>query len=174
MNRAQLEHAIRASGAICGDTELYVVGSQSILGPYPDAHPDLLRSMEVDIAPKNLPELEELIEGSIGELSMFHETFGFFVDGVEIEGIVLPEGWQERLVAVMNDNTNGICGLCLDPVDLAVSKLAAARAKDLEFVDVLVREELVSAADVVARARTVTSLAEDPLRRLVAFAERLR
>lgn len=46
MNRAQLEHAIGAAGAICGDRELYVVGSQSILGPLPGAHPDLLRSME--------------------------------------------------------------------------------------------------------------------------------
>ena len=47
------------------------MGSQSILGPVPLAHPDLLRSMEVDIAPKNHPELEALIEGSIGELSPF-------------------------------------------------------------------------------------------------------
>jgi hypothetical protein len=29
MNREQLEHTIRAAGAICGDQELYVVGSQA-------------------------------------------------------------------------------------------------------------------------------------------------
>jgi hypothetical protein len=81
MNREQLEHAIRAAGAISGDRELYVVGSQSILGACPGAHPDLCRSMEVDIAPKHFPEREALIEGSIGELSPFHQTFGFCVDG---------------------------------------------------------------------------------------------
>ena len=121
MTRAQLEHAIRAAGAICGDRELYVVGSQAILGTCADAHPDLLRSMEVDVAPKHRPELESLIEGSIGELSPFHKTFGFYVDGVDIDGIVLPEGWRGRVVVVDNANTNGIRGLCLDPTDLAVT-----------------------------------------------------
>ena len=65
MTREQLEHAIRAAGAISGDPELFVVGSQAILGARPHAHADLLRSLEVDIAPKNHPELEALIEGSI-------------------------------------------------------------------------------------------------------------
>lgn len=145
MTRAQLEHAIRAAGAISGDRELYVVGSQSILGPCPDAPAELCRSMEVDIAPKNHPELEALIEGSIGELSLFHQTFGFYVDGVEMNGIILPDGWPERLVPVNNANTSGYCGLCLDPADLAVSKLAAGRPKDLEFVTVLLRENMVTA-----------------------------
>ena len=134
MNRAQLEHAIRASGAISGDRELYVVGSQSILGRHPDAPAALLRSQEVDIAPKNFPALEEVIEGSIGELSPFHETFGFYVDGVDIDAIALPTGWQERLVIVDNPNTNGYRGLCIDPADLACAKLVARREKDLEFI----------------------------------------
>lgn len=143
MTREQLEHAIRAAGAIVGDPELYVVGSQAILGACPDAHPDLLRSMEVDIAPKNKPELEELIEGSIGELSPFHQTFGFYVDGVELGSIVLPAGWTDRTVAIDNANTNGFRGLCLDPGDLAVSKLVAGRPKDLEFIRVMLRERIV-------------------------------
>jgi hypothetical protein len=140
MTREHLEHAIQATGAIRGDRELYIVGSQAILGSYRDAHPELLRSMEVDIAPKNRPELESLIEGSIGELSPFHKTFGFHVDGVDIEGIVLPGGWQERVVVVDNTNTNGFRGLCLEPADLAVSELAAGRSKDIEFVRIMLRE----------------------------------
>lgn len=143
MTREQLEHAIRAAGAICDDRELYIVGSQAILGPCPNAHPELRRSMEVDIAPKNRPDLEAVVEGSIGELSPFHQTFGFYVDGVDIDGIILPEGWRERTVAVENANTNGIRGLCLDPADLAISKLAAGRPKDLDFVRVLLREKIV-------------------------------
>ena len=143
MTREQLEHAIRAAGAICDDRELYIVGSQAILGPCPNAHPELRRSMEVDIAPKNRPDLEAVVEGSIGELSPFHQTFGFYVDGVDIDGIILPDGWRERTVAVENANTNGIRGLCLDPADLAISKLAAGRPKDLDFVRVLLREKIV-------------------------------
>jgi len=160
MTREQLEHAIRAAGAISGDTELYVVGSQAILGSHPDAHPDLLRSMELDVAPKNKPELEAVIEGSIGELSPFHQTFGFYVDGVDLAAIVLPRGWGERLVIVDTPNTNGIRGLCLDPGDLAVSKLAAGRDKDLAYVRVLLRERLVTPAIVRARINEVPSLDE--------------
>ena len=126
MNRAELEHAIRAAGGISGDKEFYVVGSQSILGAFPDAHPDLRKSMEVDLAPKNSPELEEVIEGAIGELSIFHSTFGFYVDGIDIRAIKLPAGWKDRLVVVSNANTNGYTGLCLDPTDLAVSLVTAS------------------------------------------------
>jgi hypothetical protein len=100
---------------------------------------------------KNRPELEALVEGSIGELSPFHQTFGFWVDGVEIQGIVLPERWTNRLVAVENPNTNGFRGLCLDPADLAVSKLAAGRSKDLDYVRVLLRERLVPVRDLLER-----------------------
>ena len=106
MTREQLEHAIRAAGAISGDPELYVVGSQAILGACPNAHAELSRSLEVDIAPKNHPELEALIEGSIGELSPFHQTFGFYVDGVDLAAIVLPDGWGPRVVVVDTPNTN--------------------------------------------------------------------
>ena len=35
MNRAQLEHAIRAACEVTRDHEVYVFGSQSILGQFP-------------------------------------------------------------------------------------------------------------------------------------------
>lgn len=37
MTRGQLEHVIRAAAAIAGDREIVVVGSQAILGQFPDA-----------------------------------------------------------------------------------------------------------------------------------------
>lgn len=163
MNRAQLEHAIRAAGAISGDRELYVVGSQAILGAFPDAPDELLRSMEVDIAPREHPEREELIEGSIGELSLFHETFGFYVDGVTIDALALPRGWQERLVVVENPNNNGYRGLCLSPGDLAASKLAAGRKKDIDFVQLLLRARLLSTDELRERVAQIPGL--DPARR---------
>ena len=151
MTRAELEHAIRAAGGISGDREFYVVGSQSILGAFPDAHPDLRHSMEVDLAPRNSPELEEVIEGAIGELSIFHSTFGFYVDGVDINAIKLPARWQDRLVTVSNANTRGYTGLCLDPLDLAVSKLFAGRDKDSDFVRVMLREGMIARGDLEGR-----------------------
>lgn len=44
MNRAALEHIVRAAAMISGDDELIVIGSQAILGQYPDAPAALLMS----------------------------------------------------------------------------------------------------------------------------------
>ena len=44
MTRDQLEHVIRAAATIAGDTEIVVVGSQAILGRYPNAPAELLVS----------------------------------------------------------------------------------------------------------------------------------
>ena len=51
MTRAELEHAIRAACDVSGDNEVYVFGSQAILGQYPDAPESLRQSAEADIAP---------------------------------------------------------------------------------------------------------------------------
>ncbi|MFT4034014.1 MAG: hypothetical protein QM679_00395 [Patulibacter sp.] len=53
MRREQLEHVIRASGSIADDDEIMVVGSQALLGSYPNAPEALLRSVEVDLFPTN-------------------------------------------------------------------------------------------------------------------------
>jgi hypothetical protein len=73
MNREQLEHAIRAACEIAGDNELYIFGSQAILGQYPDATEQLRKSIEVDLTPKNKPEAIEKIDGALGENSPFHQ-----------------------------------------------------------------------------------------------------
>ena len=38
-------------------------------------------------------EKADLIDGSIGEASMYHETFGFYAQGVSIETAVTASGW---------------------------------------------------------------------------------
>jgi len=87
-------------------------------------------------------DLEHIIR-AIGEGSSFHETHGYYAQGVGPETAVLPSGWQDRVVVVKNENTNGIAGLCLEVHDLAISKFVAARYKDLEFVQELIRHEMI-------------------------------
>ena len=53
MNRAQFEHVIRAAADAVGENELIVIGSQAILGIYPEAPSELLMSMEADVYPKD-------------------------------------------------------------------------------------------------------------------------
>lgn len=133
MNRSQLEHLIRAAASIADDSDIVVVGSQAILGQHPSAPASLLRSMEADVYPLNAPERADLIDGSIGEGSPFHETFGYYAQGVGPRTAVLAPGWRERLIPVCNEATRGATGWCLDTHDLVLAKLVAGRPKDLEF-----------------------------------------
>jgi hypothetical protein len=81
MKRRDLEHLIRAAGAIA-ESDLIVIGSQAILGQHPDAPAEALRSIEADLIPVQHPERWALIDGAIGEGSPFHETFGYYATGV--------------------------------------------------------------------------------------------
>ena len=133
MTRDQLEHVVRAAANIADDKELIIIGSQAILGQFPDSPPSLLVSNEADLYPKNKPELADLIDGTIGELSPFHETFGYYAHGVAEVTATVPEGWKDRLVPLYSENTQGATGWCLEVHDLLISKLVAGREKDLEF-----------------------------------------
>ncbi|WP_416210339.1 DUF6036 family nucleotidyltransferase [Frankia sp. Cr1] len=79
----------------------------------------------------------------MGELSPFHETFGYYAQGVSVSTAVLPEGWRERIIIVETPNTALGRGHCLDPHDCVVSKLVAGRTKDFAFADALVHERPV-------------------------------
>lgn len=100
MTRDQLEHAIRAACDVAEDTDLFVFGSQAILGEHPDAPPSLRTSIEVDVQPVNKPEAIAAIDGSLGELSLFHSAHGFYVHGVSLETAALPAGWEHRTISV--------------------------------------------------------------------------
>lgn len=146
MTRDQLEHAIRAACDVSGDNELWIFGSQAILGEFPDAPDSLRASIEVDVQPKNRPERTQNIDGSLGELSIFHQTHGFYVHGISIESARLPENWEQRTVSVCDPiSTQGKIGLCVEAHDLAASKLAAYREKDKEFVRLLLIEKMIDA-----------------------------
>lgn len=162
VKRSELEHLIRAAGAITHERDFIIIGSQSILGPHPHAPDDLLLSMEADMYPRDAPGKAEEIEGAIGELSAFHETFAYYAQGVGPETAVLPEGWQERLVPIQTPATEGRTGWCLDPDDLAVSKLVAFREKDREFVGHMLTHGLADAAQV--RERFVSLTVPDAVR----------
>jgi hypothetical protein len=143
MKRSDLEHILRASKSVTGETEFIVIGSQAILGRFPDAPRVLRQSMEADLYPRYRPELAELIEGSLGRYSQFDQNFGYWADGVSPDTATLPPGWDQRLVPVSNENTGGTIGWCLNPDDLAFSKLAARREKDIAYVSALLRFKMV-------------------------------
>lgn len=155
MRRNELEHLIRAAAAVTNQYEIVIVGSQSILGAVPTPPHSLTESMEADVYPLQRPDLADLIDGSIGEGSPFHDCFGYYAQGVGPETAVLPDGWQSRLVRIQNTNTDLKVGLCLEPHDLAASKLVAGREKDWIFVSVMLNNKIVNSPTLLMRIATL-------------------
>lgn len=151
MTREELEHIIRASAVITDEYEFVIVGSQAMLGQVPNAEAVFTMSAEADIYPLRAPDLAEQIEGAIGEGSSFHETFGYYAQGVGPETATLPEGWLNRVHRVQNTNTNDRVGYCLDVVDLFMSKAWAGRDKDRHFCMALIAHGYVAQDQAVAQ-----------------------
>jgi hypothetical protein len=154
MKRAEFEHAIRAAAAVLGVDEVLVIGSQALHGSVAgDLPEEALRSVEVDVAALEDPDgsRADLADGSIGEASMFHGTFGYYAQGVGAVTAVLPEGWRDRLVRFESPATRGVVAWCLEPHDLWISKMVAARHKDLEFCQALQKRGLVEPEELIRR-----------------------
>ncbi len=160
MNRSQLEHVIRAAASITGSDNLVVFGSQAILANDTNVPDDLLVSMEADICDMSSEENTDLIDGTLGEASPFHQSFGYYAHGVSIAAAVLPDGWRERLRPITGPGTPGVRAWGLDAADVAVSKLIAGREKDLKYVETMVSSGLVALSTLRERC-SKTSLPPD-------------
>ena len=158
MKRKEFEHAVRAAAAVLGVDELLVIGSQALHGSVESDLPEeALRSVEVDVAVLEDPggRKADLIDGAIGEASMFHATFGYYAQGVEAVTAVLPDGWEGRLVRFETAGTRGVVAWCLEPHDLWLSKMIAWRPKDLEFGRALLERRIVEPAELMKRLEDV-------------------
>lgn len=169
MQRAQLEHVIRAAAVLADDPDIVVVGSQAILGTAPDAPAELLTSIEADVFPRAHPERADVIDGAIGEGSIFQDTFGYYAHGVGPETAKAPAGWEERLVLVEGPGTGGARGWCLEAHDLVLAKCVAGREKDVAFARVALAAGLVDGVVLAGRVAALPVGAEhrDAVRGLV-------
>lgn len=149
MTREELEHIIRASGDITDQYEFVIIGSQSMLGPVHNPEEVFMVSMEADIYPLQAPELADKIDGVIGEGSQFHQTFGYYAQGVGPDTATLPNDWMQRVHRIQNRNTKNRVGYCLDVLDLFLAKAVAGREKDREFCMALFEHGYATPAQVL-------------------------
>jgi hypothetical protein len=147
VRREDLAHILRAASRIAGDPNVVIIGSQAILGSYDadDLPPAAHASIEADVFFRDDPghDKADTVDLAIGEDSRFHETFGYYAQGVGVETAVVAPGWEQRLVRYAPRDADGAVGWCLEPHDLVVAKLAAGREKDQEFADALLTAGLV-------------------------------
>lgn len=167
MRGRDLRHVIRATARIAQDQGepdpiLVVIGSQAIHASYRDSviPTAMTMSAEADliVVTANATDLDRfatLVDGAIGEASPFHETHGYYGQGVGPETATLPEGWVDRLVPI-RDRASDTVAFCLEPHDLCAAKLCAGRPKDLEYVRAALEHRLVDGATINERLGTIT------------------
>jgi hypothetical protein len=157
MNRTQFAHTVRAAAAVLGVNEVLVIGSQAAHASLDKLFPAIHRSIETDIASLTDKDgtMADLIDGSIGEASLFQATHGYYAQGVEPGTAILPAGWKKRLVPFSSPETNGVTAWCLELHDLWISKAMAGREKDREFCAELLERRCVDAATLRERLRKV-------------------
>lgn len=109
--------------------------------------------MEVDLYLKNKTDNTIIVEGSIGEGSMFHITHGYYAQEVGPETAVLPMGWEDRLfrVLVHEKNKPTVTGYCLEAHDLAVAKYVTGREKDYGFLAVMINKGMLRKKELISR-----------------------
>lgn len=151
MQRAQLEVALAAAAAAAGQNEFILVGSQAVHA-HTDAAPlEVLISRECDLCAKTNFEKLTVLEEPLGKTSAFAEEHGYYIDAIDPGLVVLPKDWELRLKPL---RFGSVTAWCLEVNDLVVSKLAAGRLKDYEFINAMLRLGLAQFDEAVRRIQT--------------------
>jgi hypothetical protein len=176
VNRRQFEHVVAAAANIVGADEFVVIGSQAVLGTVAAVPGSMLVSMEADLYPLREPARAIQIDGAMGDGSPFHRTYGYYAHGVGPETAKLPRGWEERRVRVEIPPRVGSrrtpVAYCPDIHDLVLSKLAAGRARDIDYAREARAHGLVDPA--ILRQRAVDLPVDEDLQaRVISLIESL-
>ena len=111
----------------------------------PETPESLLVSEEAGIYAPARPDLCDEIDGALGAGSDLQRAFRYYADGVGPQTATLPDGWEERLVPICNENTEGATGWCLEVHDIAIAKYFANRGKDRRYTRELWKAGLIEA-----------------------------
>jgi hypothetical protein len=140
MRRSQLEAVLRALARVSGEREVVLVGSQCVHAVTDVPPAEVLMSAECDVLIDEGP-LSDRVDAELGPTSRYQQEHGVYVDTVPAGFPFLPAGFAERLLVI---DVGVLRARCLEPHDLAVSKLAAGRLKDHEMVAALIASGLTS------------------------------
>lgn len=162
-DRDDLLRAARSVAEHFQADRVIVVGSQAILLTWPDAPMALKITPEIDLYPENNRdwearnpgcEVSEEISALFGEMSAFHQRFGFYLDGVDENTAQMPPDWMKR-AATAEIDVYGRTAVIVCPAiqDVVVSKLHRLAEKDVDFIRECVAAGRIEVASVLAGLR---------------------
>lgn len=131
MRREQFHELVTRAAEICSPEEPIIFGSQAVHAVTTTPPAEVLVSVECDIWIRGKGIVAERLTKELGKESSFARDKGVYADVLPPDLPTLPQGWEERLVSY---RAGGITARCLEIHDLIVSKLAAGRLKDYEFI----------------------------------------
>jgi hypothetical protein len=134
MKRTDVMHILRSAVVITGCKEWVVLGSQALALWDGIRSAPLEASEELDVYAPESEAMTDLVEGTLGEGSMFQDTFGYFAHGVGADTAVFPADWLARSRLEPIHGADGAHVRVPHPTDIAIAKLMAFRAKDTAFV----------------------------------------
>ena len=151
IGREAIDHILRAAGEVTGHRRFVLVGSAAIFAWRQVVPDEMLRTREADVFALDVSaeEAERIafeLDASLGQASLFDETFGYHCDGVGPETAILPAEWQIRAVEYGGPASGGVTALVPHPDDLCASKLCAGRPKDIDWVAAALRDGIVREA----------------------------
>ncbi|MDO8295346.1 MAG: hypothetical protein Q7T19_02790 [Caulobacter sp.] len=147
---------LRAAGDLTGQSQFVLVGSAAVIAWAPDLPEVMAMTSEIDIfGTSDDPEGTAFeIDSVLGQGSMFHDTHGYFVDGVSPDTARLPTGWRDRARSIQT-TTGDVTALVPEPDDIAASKLVRCSDKDLNFLVAGFRHGIFDRKVVIERARSL-------------------
>ena len=148
MQLEQLRELVRRAAATCARREFVMFGSQAIHAVASSPPPEVLVSAECHLWLRDEPEVAARLAAELGKDSAFAKAAGVYADALPPDLPMVPPGWEERLLDLMIDD---IKVRCLEIHDLIVSKLAAGRLKDYEFIAAVLLAKLARKDEVILR-----------------------
>jgi hypothetical protein len=157
LGQEDLDRAIRSVALHFNTDIVFVIGSQALLVGRADVARELRYSNEFDMYPAlasgSLPagvEASETIHALFGEGPQFHETHGFFIDGVDETTARLPADWRDRAIERQIKALDGkpITAIAPAPAEVVAAKLVRGDQKDIEFASLCIRYGLVKSAEI--------------------------
>lgn len=170
MDRNDIGRLLIEARRVVGEDDFVIVGSMSILGKTATPPASMTGSTDVDLFPRDKPDLAFRLETDLGMGSSFHKRQHYYADPVSPWLSTMPHGWQYRMTMV--DVAPNLRAWFVDPDDAAISKYARGQKRDRAWVRTGLEAGLISLATIERRLedtvmepderhRVVQSIVED-------------
>jgi hypothetical protein len=154
MRKQGIDHILRAAADVTKQKKFVLVGSAAVIARRQHIPLNMMYTPEIDIYAPEADDIElvsEMIDGSIGQGSQFHNEHGYYGDGVSPGTAKMPIDWQERAIEYTGPGCPGVVALVPEENDVALAKLAAWREKDRDWLNEGVRTGVFSLERMASR-----------------------